>query len=110
MDADNSNKPAQTPGLNPRIRGERSKACHHTQIVKKLGGPPAPGINRKTTTPAVVGEKRETKLPNKRKKVNLKSSSGEGSINTAFGGYGVGSGPGALASLPLGGSGPGMES
>jgi hypothetical protein len=39
--------------------------------------------------------------------VNLKSSSGEGSINTAFGGYGVGSGPGALASLPLGGFGTG---
>jgi hypothetical protein len=52
---------------NPRIHRKWSKASGRTQIVKKLGGPPAPGWNQKTTTP--VGEKRETKLPNKRKNV-----------------------------------------
>jgi hypothetical protein len=62
--------PTNQPRLrtsNPRIHGKWPKASGLTQIVKKLGGPPAPSWSRKTTTP--VGEKRETKLPNKRKNV-----------------------------------------
>jgi hypothetical protein len=61
--------PTNQPRLwasNPRIHGKWPKASGLTQIVKKLGGPPAPSWSRKTTTP--VGEIRETKLPNKRNK------------------------------------------
>jgi hypothetical protein len=45
---------------------------------------PAPGWNRKTTTP--VGEKRETKLPNKRKNVEP-----QGKDHTTLPSEGVGS-------------------
>jgi hypothetical protein len=64
MDADNSNKPAQTPGLNPGPGSVENGQKH-----QKNGGTAGP-INRKTTTQ--VGGKRETKLPNQRKNVNLK--------------------------------------
>jgi hypothetical protein len=89
MDADNSNKPAQTPGLKPL--NPWKTVLSKSSIVKKLGGPLAQKINRKTL--GGWGEKRETKLPNKTKKCESEAS-GEGSIDTAFGG--VGSEPGAL--------------
>jgi hypothetical protein len=83
--------PTNQPRLrasNPRIHGKWPKASGLTQIVKKLGGPPAPSWSRKTTTP--VGEKRETKLPNKRK--NAESQEKD---HTTLPSGGVGSCPGA---------------
>jgi hypothetical protein len=91
--------PTNQPRLrasNPRIRGKWSKASGHIQIIKKLGGPLAPEEKRKTTT--LVGEKRETKLPNERKTVNLKPP-GKDHMTLPLGG--VGSGPGATQFIIL---------
>jgi hypothetical protein len=89
MDADKSNKPAQTPGLKPPDPWKMAKSkWPHSNRQKTGGGPPAPSWSRKTTTR--VGEKRETKLPNKRKNVES-----QGKDHTTLPSGGVGSCPGA---------------